>query len=132
VRYIYAWATGNLRPALELYAEEGIAGFKRLFPLSTKVGCVTLWRGVNRGEIDAGHPVAVDRVSIQHLTSWTLSYEFARKWGEIVIKQDVNVADIAFTVGCVTLWREEREVVVADYHLRPWTVCPTGRPYEEE
>ena len=71
VRYIYAWATGNLRPALELYAEEGIAGFKRLFPLSTKV-------------------------------------------------------------GCVTLWREEREVVVADYHLRPWTVCPTGRPYEEE
>ena len=132
VYYIYAWATGDLSRSLELYDREGIAGFKRLFPFSMKCRFVTLWRGVNRGEANGGYPVTFDGVSVQHLTSWTLDYEVARRWGKFVIKQEVSADDIAFFVGNITNHPSEREVVVVDYHQRPWTVCPAGRPYEEE
>ena len=123
---VTSWARGDLEKALDLYEKFGIEIFRRLPERFWKIkpGGITLYRALSKDEIEAG-PIMFggkdDKKRIQRLTSWSLDNNFSKSWAGpdgAVLSMNADQSDIAFAPLSNSGHLNEKEVVVADYHLK--------------
>ncbi len=125
-RAVHGWGHGKLEEALELYDEFGIEAFRKLEEKYWKIKkeIIELFRAIHKEEMENGPIIFAGRdpeKRIQRLTSWTQNREFAKQWAgkdDIVICMKANQEDIAFSPLDSPHKNKEKEVVVADYHLK--------------
>ncbi len=119
------WAHGKLETALDLYEKYGIEVFRKLPEKywQIKKDKIELFRALAKEELENG-PIMFggkdEKKRIQRLTSWSLDKEFVKSWGEknIIVHFDAKQDDIAFATLTNSPHIREREIVLADYHLK--------------
>ncbi len=123
---IGGWARGKLEPVLDLYEKHGIDIFRKLPEKYYKIkgDKITLYRALSPEEIEHGPIMFAGKDKekrIQRLTSWTWDKKFADKWtgkdGK-VISMEADQDDIAFAPLDISKHSNEKEVIIADYHLK--------------
>ena len=120
------FAHGKLETAINLYEKYGMAIFRKLPEKFWKIkgDKIVLYRALRPDELETG-PVMFGgndpKQRIQRLTSWSWDSEFPKTWGTdtIVVQMDADQDDVAFAPLLLSPHhRTEKEVVVADYHLK--------------
>lgn len=121
---IAAFCRGNLEPAQKLFEVNGLSTFREIKEKYWKLSRpMKIYRAMTREEF-ASTPKAYAGYGsqIQRLTSWTWDIEFATNWqirnNRIVAVFDCLQEDIVFAPLNLSPHPEEKEVVIADYHLQ--------------
>jgi hypothetical protein len=126
-RAAHDWGRGRLGTALEVYEKWGLDAFRKFLPEANwkiKHEILEVFRAINKEEEENG-PVVFGGMDsekkIQRLTSWTKNKEFAKEWAGKegrVLKMIADKDDIAFFPLNSPHKNKEKEVVIADYHLK--------------
>jgi hypothetical protein len=121
------WSHGKLETAIDLYEKYGLDIFRKMPEKYWKIkgDKIVLYRALSPEEIKSG-PVMFggldNKKRIQRLTAWSWDKKSAEQWkseGNKVISMEAEQADIAFAPLNLSKHNiTEKEVVVADYHLK--------------